>query len=83
MLLTAVSLRLPRLDEPSADRASGTRERGASHSPVDLAGEGVMDILFERCAGIDVHKRTVVVCRLTRDVPGTRVAETQTFGDHQ
>jgi transposase len=39
-----------------------------------------MDIMFERCAGIDVHKRTVVVCRLTRDVQGTRVAETQTFG---
>lgn len=39
-----------------------------------------MDILFERCAGIDVHKRTVVVCRLTRDAQGARVAETQTFG---
>ena len=39
-----------------------------------------MDILFERCAGIDVHKRTVVVCRLTRDAQGMRVAETQTFG---
>ena len=39
-----------------------------------------MDIMFERCAGIDVHKRTVVVCRLTRDVQGTWVAETQTFG---
>jgi transposase len=39
-----------------------------------------MDSMFERCAGIDVHKRTVVVCRLTRDVQGTRVAETQTFG---
>src|SRR5260221_5441239 len=80
MLLTAVSLRLPRLDDTSVDRASGTRARGVGHSPVDLAGEGVMDIMFERCAGIDVHKRTVVVCRLTRDVQGTRVAETQTFG---
>ena len=39
-----------------------------------------MDIVFERCAGIDVHKRTVVVCRVTRDAQGTRVAETQTFG---
>jgi hypothetical protein len=26
-----------------------------------------MEMVFERCAGIDVHKRTVVVCRLTRD----------------
>ena len=40
----------------------------------------VMDIVFERCAGIDVHKRTVVVCRLTRDAQGARLAETQTFG---
>jgi len=39
-----------------------------------------MDSMFERCAGIDVHKRTVVVCRLTRDAPGARRAETQTFG---
>jgi transposase len=39
-----------------------------------------MDIVFERCAGIDVHKRTVVVCRLTRDAQGARLAETQTFG---
>ncbi len=39
-----------------------------------------MEILFERCAGIDVHKRTVVVCRLTRDALGARLAETQTFG---
>jgi transposase len=39
-----------------------------------------MEILFARCAGIDVHKRTVVVCRLARDAQGTRVAETKTFG---
>src|SRR5262245_11026546 len=39
-----------------------------------------MEIVFERCAGIDVHKRTVVVCRLTRDAQGARLAETQTFG---
>jgi len=39
-----------------------------------------MDVVFARCAGIDVHKRTVVVCRLTLDAQGQRVAETQTFG---
>ncbi len=39
-----------------------------------------MDRVFERCAGIDVHKRTVVVCRLTRGAQGARRAETQTFG---
>ena len=39
-----------------------------------------MEIVFDCCAGIDVHQRTVVVCRLTRDARGGRVAETQTFG---
>jgi transposase len=39
-----------------------------------------MEIVFERCAGIDVHKRTVVVCRLARDAQGARLAETRTFG---
>jgi len=39
-----------------------------------------MEIVFERCAGIDGHKRTVVVCRLTRDEAGARVSQIQTFG---
>ena len=39
-----------------------------------------MEIVFDRCAGIDVHKRTVVACRLTRDDAGVRQAQTQTFG---
>jgi len=39
-----------------------------------------MDIVFERCAGVDVHKRTVVVCLLTPGERGRQVAETRTFG---
>jgi transposase len=39
-----------------------------------------MEMVFERCAGIDVHKRTLVVCRLTRDEAGARVSQIQTFG---
>jgi hypothetical protein len=39
-----------------------------------------MELVFERCAGSDVHKRTVVVCRLTRDEAGRRVSQIQTFG---
>jgi transposase len=45
-----------------------------------------MEVVFARCAGIDVHKRSVVVCRLTPGLTGTRdatsqvVAVTQTFG---
>ena len=39
-----------------------------------------MEILHPRCAGIDVHKRTAVVCLIT---PGTRrepTMETRTYG---
>jgi transposase len=39
-----------------------------------------MDVVFERCAGIDVHKRNVVVCRVTPDGDGQAVAQTQSFG---
>jgi transposase len=39
-----------------------------------------MDVVFERCAGIDVHKRMLVVCRLLVDAAGQRLAQTRTFG---
>ena len=39
-----------------------------------------MDLLFERYAGLNMHKQAVVVCRRTRDAQGTCLAETQTFG---
>ena len=39
-----------------------------------------MDVVFERCAGIDVHKRMLVVCRLLIDMAGQRLAPTRTFG---
>jgi transposase len=39
-----------------------------------------MEVVFARCAGIDVHKRTVVVCRLTHDEAGARESQIQTFG---
>ena len=39
-----------------------------------------MDVVFARCAGIDVHKRLVVACRLTVDATGQRLAQTRTFG---
>jgi transposase len=39
-----------------------------------------MDILYARCAGLDVHKATVVACvRMPGPRPGERRAETQTF----
>ena len=38
-----------------------------------------MNIVYERCAGIDVHKRNVVVCAITPDQWGQRHKEPCTF----
>jgi transposase len=38
-----------------------------------------MDILYPRCAGLDVHKKSVVACRLIRDDKGDTTQETKTF----
>jgi len=39
-----------------------------------------MDIIHTHCAGLDVHKKTVVASRLTRDAQGQRQSATRTFG---
>lgn len=39
-----------------------------------------MEPLLERCAGLDIHKRTVVACRISRSSDGEWHAETCTFG---
>ena len=38
-----------------------------------------MNIVYERCAGVDVHKRNVVVCAITPDEHGQRHKERCTF----
>jgi transposase len=38
-----------------------------------------MDVIFPRCAGIDVHQDNVVVCRIIRDEAGQRIAEVRKF----
>jgi transposase len=39
-----------------------------------------MDVLYERCCGIDVHKRSVVACLLTPGSAGKPAKVVQTFG---
>jgi transposase len=39
-----------------------------------------MQVVYERCAGVDVHKRTVVVTVLVRDAQERTQKETRTFG---
>jgi transposase len=39
-----------------------------------------MDVIYPRCCGLDVHKRTVVACLLTTDPTGERQKDVRTFG---
>ncbi len=38
-----------------------------------------MDIVYTHCAGLDVHKKTVVACRIARDATGKTRMQTRTF----
>ncbi len=39
-----------------------------------------MEVIFEQCAGLDVHKKTVVACRRRPAAKGSKEQETRTFG---
>jgi transposase len=66
-------------------------EPGSTHSTVtdtvpphptvreSLEG-GVMDILYERCCGLDIHKKTVVACLITPGANGKPQKEIRSFG---
>jgi transposase len=38
-----------------------------------------MNIVYERCAGLDVHKRSVAACAITPDAKGQRHKEHESF----
>lgn len=38
-----------------------------------------MQMVYERCAGLDVHKKSVVACLLVPDTTGQKQKERQTF----
>jgi transposase len=42
-------------------------------------GRELMEVLYERCAGLDVHKKTVVACLLRGAPGGVTVQQTRTF----
>ena len=46
----------------------------------DRRGVMSLDVLYERCGGLDLHKRTVVACRLLPGSHGQVVTEVRTFG---
>ena len=39
-----------------------------------------MDVIYAHCAGLDVHKKTVVVCCMTPGPKGDKLIEHRTFG---
>lgn len=39
-----------------------------------------MDVVYERCCGLDIHKKTVVACLLVPGPDGQPVAQVRTFG---
>jgi hypothetical protein len=39
-----------------------------------------MEVVYQRCAGLDVHKKSVVACRVTPNEPSGWQRETRTFG---
>lgn len=39
-----------------------------------------MDVVYTHCAGMDVHKKTIVVCCMAPDAAGSRQIEIRTFG---
>src|SRR5688572_3841869 len=43
-------------------------------------GVRVMDVISERCCGLDIHKRSVVACLIVSEPEGTPHKEIRTFG---
>src|SRR5260221_3176945 len=43
-------------------------------------GACAMEILYARCCGLDIHKRTVVACLFVPGAEGTPTKEIRTFG---
>ena len=39
-----------------------------------------MDVIYPQCCGLDVHKKTVVACRITTTEGAEPVKEIRTFG---
>src|SRR5687768_5117911 len=53
----------------------------AVHPPRPVSAvEDSMEVVYSHCAGLDVHKKTVVACRLVPGPDGELVRETRTFG---
>src|SRR5262249_45191641 len=64
-------------DTPAGRRATGSLKRRAPARP---RGDRTMEIVYARCCGLDVQKRTVVACRIVPGAAGAPSKEVRTFG---
>jgi hypothetical protein len=71
---------LPRFGGSAEESIYSTGVHARRRHAVSAQEEGTMDILFPRCAGIDIHKRTVVACRVVLTDDGEWLRETRCAG---
>src|SRR6266702_5895008 len=60
----------------TADSASEASARSITHEWWEV----VMDVLHERCCGLDIHKKLVVACLITSGPKGAPRKEVRSFG---
>src|SRR5205823_15016396 len=72
----------PRYHPLSLPTRGSTRSRFSSQRPPapPPKEEETMDVLYPRCCGLDVHKNTVVACRIVPGPDGQPLKEIRTFG---
>jgi transposase len=59
---------------PQTARFTASKRQGSK------VGDSRMEVVYERCAGLDVHKKSVVVCRVMLNGDGNWQREVRTFG---
>src|SRR5207247_8456735 len=75
--LTRVSRGTTHCRPPLGEHAQQNLCRG--DTPPGRGRRRVMEVVYARCAGVDVHKKNVVVCRITPGADGKPVKEIRTF----
>src|SRR4051812_14000002 len=64
---------------PAGKHAQQTLDRDAL-SPSRSQRRSAMDVLDERCAGLDLHKRSITACRMTPGAAGRPIKEIRPVG---
>lgn len=67
-----------RLSLPRGKHAQENREQSGCSTRTAKGND--VDVVYERCCGLDVHKKTVVACLIARQADGQPHKEVRTFG---